>query len=270
MKLRMGLVCLLVGLCFTVSALGEGHFGWFWLEGIITAAALLPVVRFGPRNPAAQFGAILLALVVIGLVCTMTEGVLFYPEMKAQLVTTLMGGTMVYLLATAVLVGLGKWLKLTDPAEEPILHRSPVKTALMVFLAGFSYLIYYEVFGGLTFQFFTKQYYPHAAEQAMALGIWFPVYQLARGVAMTLAVLPIIYTLRLPRWQAALTVGLLVWIVGGGAPLLVPNGVMVTAQRYIHIGEIFTQNFSLGLTAVWLLRPKTVKTPAIAAAATVA
>ncbi|MGO9336796.1 MAG: hypothetical protein ACLPY1_04725 [Terracidiphilus sp.] len=76
---------------------------------------------------------------------------------------------------------------------------------------------------------------------------------------MTLAVLPIIYTLRLPRWQAALAVGLLIWIVGGGAPLLVPNGMMVTAQRYIHIVEIFTQNFSLGVTTVWLLRPKAVK-----------
>jgi hypothetical protein len=157
------------------------------------------------------------------------------------------------------MVGLGKWLKLTEPEEQPIQRRSPVKAILMVLLAGFSYLIYYEIFGGLTFQFFTKQYYPHAAEQAMALGIWFPVYQLARGVAMTLAVLPVIYTLRLPRWQAALAVGLLVWIVGGGASLLVPNGVMVTAQRYIHIVEIFTQNFSLGITAVWLLRPKAVK-----------
>ncbi len=270
MKLRMGLFCLLVGLCFTVSALGAGHFGWFWLDGAVTAAALLPVVRFGPRHPAAQFGAILLALVVIGLVCTMSEGVLFYPEMKAQLVPSLLGGTMVYLLVAAVMVGLSKWLNLTSPEDRPIPHRSPAKAVLMVLLAGFSYLIYYEVFGAITFQFFTKQYYPHAAEQAMALGIWFPIYQLARGTAMTLAALPIVYTLRLPRWQAALAVGLLVWIVGGGAPLLVPNGVMVTAQRYIHIVEIFTQNFSLGATAVWLLRPKKLKVAIAEHAATTA
>jgi hypothetical protein len=76
---------------------------------------------------------------------------------------------------------------------------------------------------------------------------------------MTLAALPVIYTLRLPRWQAAITVGLLVWVVGGAGPLLVPNAAMVTAQRYIHIGEIFTQNFSLGITAVLLLRPKAAK-----------
>jgi len=154
---------------------------------------------------------------------------------------------------------LAKWLKLTDSEAQPIPHRSPVKATLLVLLAAFLYLVYYEVFGGLTFQFFTKQYYPHAAEQAMALGIWFPIYQLARGIAMTLAILPVIYTLRLPRWQAAITVGLLVWIVGGAGPLLVPNPMMVTAQRYIHIGEIFTQNFSLGITAVLLLRPKSAK-----------
>jgi hypothetical protein len=259
MKLGIGLFCLLSGLCFTISAMGAGHFGWFLLCGVVTAAALLPVVRYGPQNLPAQFGAILLVLVVVGLVCTLSEGALFYPEMRTQLPASLAGGTLVYLLATVVMVALGKVLKMTEAHEQLIAHRSIPMSILMVLLAAVSYLIYYEVFGGIAYQFFTKQYYPHAAEQAMALGIWFPVYQLARGVAMTLAALPVIYTLRLPRWQAALAVGLLVWIVGGGAPLLVPNGVMVTAQRYIHIGEIFTQNFSLGVTAVWLLRPKAKK-----------
>ena len=78
---------------------------------------------------------------------------------------------------------------------------------------------------------------------------------------MVLSVVPVIYTLRLPRWKAAVAVGLLVWIVGGGAPLLVPNGTMVAAQRYAHIIEILTQNFSLGVTATLLLRKKTAAAP---------
>lgn len=73
---------------------------------------------------------------------------------------------------------------------------------------------------------------------------------------MTLAVLPIIYSLRLRRWQAAGATGLILWILGGGAGLLVPNIYMGTAQRYIHIVEIFAQNFSLGVTSVILLRTK--------------
>jgi hypothetical protein len=43
--------------------------------------------------------------------------------------------------------------------------------------------------------------------------------------------------------------------VGGGAALLVPNAMMVATQRYIHIVEIMTQNVSLRVTAVLLLRP---------------
>jgi hypothetical protein len=53
------------------------------------------------------------------------------------------------------------------------------------------------------------------------------------------------------------------WIAGGAAPLLVPNDLMGTAQRLIHIVEILTQNLSLGITAVVLLRPTS--TPAAAA-----
>ena len=48
----------------------------------------------------------------------------------------------------------------------------------------------------------------------------------------------------------------LLWVVGGAAPLLVPNALMVPAQRYIHIVEILTQNAALGITAVLLLRPR--------------
>ena len=88
------------------------------------------------------------------------------------------------------------------------------------------------------------------------MGIWFWVYQLARGLLMTLAVLPILYSLRMPRWQAALTVGLLIWIVRGAAPLLVPNSRMGSEQRLIHTVEIMTQNVCLGITAVLLLRPR--------------
>jgi hypothetical protein len=72
------------------------------------------------------------------------------------------------------------------------------------------------------------------------------------------------------RWHAALVVGLIVWIAGGAAPLLVPNAFMGTTQRFIHIVEIFTQNFSLGVTAVLLLRrsaPRASASPALQAVA---
>jgi hypothetical protein len=253
---RIGLYCLLGGLCFTAPALGAGHFWFWWLSGVITVAALTPVARFGPRHPLALFGAIALALVVVGLVCTLSEGVVFYPEMKAEALRDLIGGSVSYLVIAAVLAALAKALKLTEPGELAVGHRRWALAIPLVLAAGAAYLVYYEFFGAITYLLYTKQFYPHAAEQVAALGPWFFGYQLARGVLMTLAVLPIIYTLRLRRWQAALAVGVIVWIVGGAAALLVPNPMMIAAQRYAHIVEIMTQNVSLGITAVLLLRPR--------------
>ena len=57
-------------------------------------------------------------------------------------------------------------------------------------------------------------------------------------------------------WLSGILVGALIWIAGGLAPLIVPNELMVTTQRMIHIVEILTQNALLGITAALLLRPK--------------
>ena len=38
----------------------------------------------------------------------------------------------------------------------------------------------------------------------------------------------------------------MVWIVGGGAALLVPGTLMVPAQRFAHIVENMTQNVAAG------------------------
>jgi len=97
---------------------------------------------------------------------------------------------------------------------------------------------------------------PEATQIVARLGPWFWVIQIGRGVLMTLGVLPVIYSLRMSRWQSAIVVGLLIWVAGGLAPLIPPNSFMGTTQRMTHIVEILTQNASLGITAVLLLRPK--------------
>jgi len=270
MNWRIGLFCLLSGLCFAVSAAGAGHFGWWWSSGLLIAAAVAPIVIFGPHKMTAQFSAISLAIIVVGLVCTISEGMLFYPEQRAQMEKSLWGGIVLYLVASAVMVVLARVLKLGRKSAIAVEPRAVTTVAPMVILSALSYVLYYLIFGAIAFQFFTKKYYPHATEQVAALGGWFWGYQLARGLLMVLAIIPVIYTLRLPRWKSALVVGLLVWIVGGGAPLLVPNAQMVPLQRYEHIVEIFTQNFSLGITTTLLLRRKSAAVAAPAPHPTVA
>jgi len=72
------------------------------------------------------------------------------------------------------------------------------------------------------------------------------------------------------RWHAAIVVGLLLWITGGLGLLVVPNAIMGVGQRFIHTVEIFTQNFSLGVTAVLLFRPRSAQTASSQTATSVA
>lgn len=256
MNLRIGLYCLLGGLAPAIAALGAGHFAWWWLSGVILTAAFVPVARFGPQHMLGQFGAIILLLVIVGPVCTGVEAVIFLPGQKEGAGRNLAGYVMLYLIVAGVLTLLAKTLRLTESSPSTVERRPAASTAVMVGLSGLAYVVYYLVFGSATHQFFTRQYYPEALEIVAQLGLWFWVIELTRGILMTLAALPIIYTLRMRRWPAALAVGALLWIVGGAAPLVVPNAFMIPAQRFIHIVEILTQNMPLGITAALLLRPK--------------
>lgn len=258
MKWRVVLYCLLGGLPLTISALGAGHFAWWWLSGILIAASFVPVALFGPRKGLGQFGVIAPALLFVTVLCLWSEAVIFVPDPRfsQHAGSILLSSIVKYAVLAAVLAILGQLLKLSSPLELTIPHRSIPAATLMVVLSGLAYTLYYLIFGSIAYQFFTKGYYPQAEQAVARLGGWFWAIEIARGILMTLAALPIIQTLRMKRWQTAIAVGLLIWIIGGLAPLVVPNELMGLRQRMLHIVEIFTQNFTFGVTGALLLRPR--------------
>ncbi len=256
MKARVLLYCLLGGLPLLIAALGAGHFAWWWLSGILFAASFVPVALFGPRTALGQFAVIAPVLMIVTVLCTWSEALLFVPKFSEHAVRDLLGSIVMYLILAAVLALLARLLKLSKPFDLLPTHRSLPGAALAVLLSGLAYVLYYLVFGAITYQYFTKGYFPEAEQAVARLGLWFWGIQFARGLLMTLAVVPVMLALRMKRWHAAIVVGLLIWITGGAGPLVVPNDMMGGTQRLIHTVEIFTQNFSLGLTAVLLFRPR--------------
>ena len=256
MKSRIVLYCALGGLPMVIAALGAGHFAWWWLSGVVLAAAFVPVALFGPKSALGQFGVIAPVLAIVTALCTWSEALIFAPTFKEHAAQALTGSLVIYLIVAVVLAVLAWGLKLPKPSDAAVEHRSPAVAIALVAVCGLAYVVYYLIFGAITYQFFTKGYYPEAEKIAGNLGLWFWAIQFGRGVLMTVAVLPVIYTLRMKRWQIAIAAGAIIWVAGGLAPLLLPNAFMGTTQRIIHIVEILTQNASLGITAGWLLRPK--------------
>lgn len=256
--IRVALYCLIGGLSITWAAMGTGHFGTWWLAGILFSAAFVPVALFGPRGWFGQFRVIFPAFMMVSVVCLWSEALIFVqaPEIQQHPLQNLIAPAALYTILAIVLATLALILKLHREDGPAVEVRPAGKMALLVLLCGVAYAFYYLVFGAITYQFFTKSYYPDAPAQVAKIGLWFWAIQIGRGVLMTLAVVPVIRTLRMSRLQAAIAVGLLVWLIGGAAPLTLPNPYMSGTQRFIHIIEIFTQNAALGFTAGMLLRRK--------------
>jgi hypothetical protein len=256
MKSRIFLYCALGGLPMVIAALGTGHFAWWWLSGFVLAAAFAPIALFGPRSGVGQFGVIAPALAIITVLCTWSEALIFSSGFREHAASNLTGPLVMYLNVAIVLALLAPLLKLNRNTGGAVERRSVLGTIALLAVCGVAYVVYYLIFGAITYQYFTKSYYPEAAQTAQAMGIWFWAIEFGRGVVMTASVIPAIYTLRMSRWQTAIVIGVLIWVAGGLAPLLVPNALLGTTQRIIHVFEILTQNATLGITAGLLLRPK--------------
>jgi hypothetical protein len=258
MIVRVILYCLLGGVAFMLPALGAGHAPWWWLSGVLVTAAFVPVALFGPKTALGQFGVIAPVLVLVSVLTTWSEALIFIksPLIQEHAVANLIYDTIGHLIAAVVLAVLWKILKLTQPSATTILRPPLMKAVGLIALCALVYVACYLVFGSITYQFFTKKYYPGGAAIAESLGIWFWLIQIGRGLLIILAIVPAIYTLRLPRWDTAICVGLLLWIAGGLALLIVPNVLLGGAQRFIHTIEILTENFPPGVVAGLLLRRK--------------
>jgi hypothetical protein len=262
--LRIVLYCVLGGLSLTAAVFGKAGFDWWWLAGIVLSASFVPVALFGPRRGLSQFGVIAPVLLIVTVLCLWSEALIFLeiPEIQQHAVLNLVASAVIYLIVAAVLAGLAVLLKLPHAEAPKVELRSAKRVALLVILSGLSYVLYYLIFGSLTYRFFTRPYYPHSPEIVARLGLWFWAIQIGRGVLMALALLPVIRTLRMSRMQAAIAVGALMWVAGGVAPLLLPNPLMPPLLRLIFMIEILTENASFGITAVLLLRPKQVRSGA--------
>jgi hypothetical protein len=77
--------------------------------------------------------------------------------------------------------------------------------------------------------------------------------QVFRGLVFTAIALLLVRRLRAGRAAGALATGLTLSVLGGIAPLLMPNPYMPEAVRYAHLPEVGVSNFLFGLLAGWLL-----------------
>ncbi|MEN8374819.1 MAG: hypothetical protein ABFS34_05165 [Gemmatimonadota bacterium] len=78
--------------------------------------------------------------------------------------------------------------------------------------------------------------------------------QVGRGLIWAAIAMPIVRMMRGPRWETALTLGVLFSVLMS-AGLLMPNPILPVDVRMVHLVEVSASNFLFGLVVGWLLTP---------------
>ena len=247
---------------------GIEFWGQKFIYQLLVVLALVYPVTHSRWSGWKLLGAVMVAYLGIGVFLTMIEAIVFLTQTKDDIFHGFANGIAqaVVLAGLMVLFFKGNFASL----RESDLERRPFSVSAWVRrLLGCSlcYVVLYLVAGFLIFshvsEFYATQDAPFteamiASETAAESGspedlqempfnpaLFFP-FQLFRGACYILSIVPLLWSLQVGRWPAALAMAFLFPMIAGVASLIVPNDFMPTGVRHIHMIEIGWSNFVYG------------------------
>jgi magnesium-transporting ATPase (P-type) len=272
--MRIVAYCLVVGLGYSLSWSFLNSFStqsaWELLAGVLLAAVFVPVVRWSSFNRGQLLGAIWIVLWYVGSANLLIEGSIFIERTVAEFWHEAVSDLICATVVAVLLVLLAEYFRVRPPQPFPTSTPfRPSRRSLLwrIPVAVFGYLLLYFLVGFLMYTLFFRPFYTDPTmplrdnqEVAAMLGLWFVPIQIGRALGIVLVSLPIAYSLRVSRPILALTLALILWVVGGFSSLVVP-GSWPPALRFYHSVEILLQNGGLAIVLAWLFRlQKTRKT----------
>jgi len=222
---------------------------WLIVANFMTAATLVLVASRSEWKGWRLGVAISTIPIVLGLI-NMIEGAIFltnsgidWPSIMAHIVIT-------YELAVPLWILLfAKRGESRGESYHPVDSR-PASERLWKFVAcAVSYPILYFIAGTIIFPF-VKDFY--ASQTLPPTGRLVAMQLLVRGPILVGLCLLILRLLRLPRVSGALAVGIVLALLNGAAPLLIPNPYLPDVVRWAHLFEIASSNFVFGGLVGWL------------------
>jgi len=233
--------------------------GWALLAGSLLALVMLPVALYGPWRGRTLFALIWWTVFYVGTLSTQIESYVFTELPLSTLRTAVLEDFVSALVLAGLMVSLlGKGAPLKESPKVPQTRWLSFSWAWRLLLCAVVYLFLYLVVGGITYEMFTKPFYqdpslPLKSGENIDLFSTLMPLQLVRGGLLAVAVFPLVRGLQVRRRTRAIILGLILWIVGGLAPLLLPNAYLPSTLRLYHAVEIFFQNFPFGVAIVRLL-----------------
>lgn len=228
---------------------------WILSSGILIGVALGAVARHIPASFRRQ-AVIWFCLLFLNSLSVLVEALFFVPEqVSAESFSYLALQQLLTSAGTAVVVArlFTRRGAVSPPAA---LARRPWQGWLWRFAAGaLFYVLLFFVVGGLNYELFTRPYYEELGGLATPEGPVVLAVESVRGVLIVLSILPLILTYQTTRRSLMISAGLLLFVVGGAAPLALQATVLPGFLLLASGWEIFLQLVPTGAVTAALLMP---------------
>lgn len=235
------------------------------LWGVVSSLIWSAVVAWLALGSRRHGGPLALTLIVVTLLANQVTSLLeavFFHVLTVSVVLGLVPTVVVpQVVATfAIVWAVGAWRAPARPgAAVPVRWGQLIVRCVLVAAI---YVVCYFVAGAFVFPF-VREYY--MARSLPSGGLVAAVQFFVRGPMFAVAIAMLVRQMPTSRAQHAVAGSLLMCVIGGLAPLLIPNPLFPDSIRYAHMVEVVCSNLVFGGIAGWLLSPRRAILPAPAA-----
>jgi hypothetical protein len=247
-----------------MPAMPPGIAAWALAANVLIAAVLTALAVRSRWTGWRLAAALFLVLFMVKSFTSLIEAAFFDLFIdRATALALLAHELVVALVAAPSLVALTGRMRSRPTADEPAL--APVSWPVPKFVACSAlYLVLYFVFGLIIYPYVHEFYAQKILPGPLAI---IAMQLLVRGPIFVAIVLLVVRMVRGTPATRALLAALVMSVVGGVAPLMVPNPFMPDAVRFVHFFEVVTENFIFGWVTGWLFAPRPIVPKRLATAA---
>ena len=255
------LVLFVLGLIqsFSVEVLSNMHF-LFWkllsdlLIALLLAYYILNSSFFGIKLALSVFAIFF----IIGNFNILIEAYIFNVTDRNETAMQMLYGFIYCIIASPLFVKIfDKWQGKNAPTSFE--KRSVFSWVWRIFVGIIVYIFLY-LLAGFILQAVYPQLLTFYQDKIPAFDVMLGT-QVYRGLIFCFIAMLILRTLQVSLLRRAIYIGLVFAILGGIAPLIIPNELMPHYIRMGHLVEVGTSNFLYGFILAFLLRQKVIKLP---------
>ena len=197
------------------------------------------------------------SIIFFNIASVTIEGRFFAPDLvQGSMIVLVIQQLVVALVASALIVKLFA----SDKVSTPLIgiQRSRFSWLWRFILSALSYMIFYYFFGAINYLLVTGPYYEtHVGGLTVPAPQVVLLAELVRAPMILLSVIPFLMTFPASKKQMGFLTGMILFAVGGVAPLLMQANILPRVLLFASAVEIFFQNYLTGIVAARLLgRPE--------------